>query len=102
MLFNNEIYGLTKGQYSPTSRVGTQSPSTPFGSVDSPARPAPFALGSGARFVARAYDISKQLPAVLKAPHAHQGTSLAHIFQTLILSHPHAFRRTPPTRVPQP
>src|SRR3546814_4566155 len=75
LLFNNEIYGLTKGQYSPTSRVGTQSPSTPFGSVDSPARPAAFALGSGARFVARAYDISKQLPDVLKAAHAHKGAS---------------------------
>ena len=52
LLFNNEIYGLTKGQYSPTSRVGTRSPSTPYGSVDRPAQPAAFALGSGARFVA--------------------------------------------------
>src|SRR3546814_13391223 len=60
LLFNNEIYGLTKGQYSPTSRVGTQSPSMPFGSVDSPARPAAFALGSGARFVARAYDFRSE------------------------------------------
>ncbi|HEY9579596.1 MAG TPA: 2-oxoacid:ferredoxin oxidoreductase subunit beta [Rhizorhapis sp.] len=85
LLFNNEIYGLTKGQYSPTSRVGTQSPSTPFGSVDSPARPAAFALGSGARFVARAYDISKQLPDVLKAAHAHKGTSFVEIFQNCIV-----------------
>src|SRR3546814_9888653 len=45
MLFNNEIYGLTKGQYSPTSRVGTSSPSTPYGSVDRPAQPCAFALG---------------------------------------------------------
>ena len=51
MLFNNEIYGLTKGQYSPTSRVGTTSPSTPYGSVDRPAQPAAFALGAGSRFV---------------------------------------------------
>ena len=48
MLFNNEIYGLTKGQYSPTSRVGTNSPSTPYGSIDRPAQPAAFALGAGA------------------------------------------------------
>src|SRR5512139_851334 len=54
LLFNNEIYGLTKGQYSPTSREGTRSPSTPAGSIDHPAKPAAFALGSGARFIARA------------------------------------------------
>ena len=53
LLFNNEIYGLTKGQYSPTSRVGTRSPSTPFGSVDRPVTPCAFALGSGGRFIAR-------------------------------------------------
>jgi len=52
LLFNNEIYGLTKGQYSPTSREGTRSPSTPFGSVDHPTKPCAFALGAGARFVA--------------------------------------------------
>ena len=51
LLFNNEIYGLTKGQYSPTSRVGTRSPSTPMGSVDAPLSPTLFALGAGARFV---------------------------------------------------
>ena len=85
LLFNNEIYGLTKGQYSPTSRVGTQSPSTPFGSVDRPARPCAFALGSGARFVARAYDVSKQLPDVLKAAHAHKGASFVEVFQNCIV-----------------
>src|SRR3546814_15252133 len=53
LLFNNEIYGLTKGQYSPTSRVGTRSPSTPLGALDRPARHRPFPLGSGPRFVAR-------------------------------------------------
>jgi 2-oxoglutarate ferredoxin oxidoreductase subunit beta len=52
LLFNNEIYGLTKGQYSPTSRVGTRSPSTPGGSIDSPLQPGRFALGAGARFFA--------------------------------------------------
>ena len=60
LLFNNEIYGLTKGQYSPTSRVGTRSPSTPFGSVDRPVTPCAFALGSGARFIARGHRRSQE------------------------------------------
>ncbi|TXH14796.1 MAG: 2-oxoacid:ferredoxin oxidoreductase subunit beta, partial [Gammaproteobacteria bacterium] len=85
MLFNNEIYGLTKGQYSPTSRVGTKSPSTPFGSVDRPATPCAFALGSGARFVARGFDVSKHLPDVLKAAHAHKGAAFIEIFQNCIV-----------------
>jgi 2-oxoglutarate ferredoxin oxidoreductase subunit beta len=85
MLFNNEIYGLTKGQYSPTSRQGTQSPSTPYGSVDRPASPCAFALGAGARFVARGIDIHKGLPDVLKAAHAHKGTSFIEIFQNCIV-----------------
>ncbi len=85
MLFNNEIYGLTKGQYSPTSREGTTSPSTPFGSVDRPARPCAFALGSGARFVARGFDVSKNLPDVLKAAHAHKGAAFIEIFQNCIV-----------------
>ena len=85
LLFNNEIYGLTKGQYSPTSRIGTRSPSTPFGSVDRPANPCAFALGSGARFVARAIDVSKFLPDVLKAAHAHRGASFVEIFQNCVV-----------------
>jgi 2-oxoglutarate/2-oxoacid ferredoxin oxidoreductase subunit beta len=85
LLFNNEIYGLTKGQYSPTSRVGTKSPSTPFGSVDRPAIPCAFALGSGARFVARSIDVHKKLPEVLKAAHAHKGAALVEIFQNCIV-----------------
>jgi len=85
LLFNNEIYGLTKGQYSPTSREGTKSPSTPFGSVDRPARPCAFALGSGARFVARGFDVNKNLPSVLKAAHAHKGAAFIEIFQNCIV-----------------
>ncbi|MCB2074144.1 MAG: 2-oxoacid:ferredoxin oxidoreductase subunit beta [Novosphingobium sp.] len=85
MLFNNEIYGLTKGQYSPTSRVGTPSPSTPGGSVDRPASPCAFALGSGARFVARGYDISKKLPEVLQAAYEHKGAAFIEIFQNCIV-----------------
>lgn len=85
LLFNNEIYGLTKGQYSPTSRIGTRSPSTPFGSVDRPANPCAFALGSGARFIARGIDVSKHLPDVLKAAHAHRGASFVEIFQNCVV-----------------
>jgi 2-oxoglutarate ferredoxin oxidoreductase subunit beta len=85
LLFNNEIYGLTKGQYSPTSRVGTRSPSTPFGSVDRPASPCAFALGSGARFIARGIDVSKYLPDVLKAAHAHKGAAFVEIYQNCIV-----------------
>ena len=85
MLFNNEIYGLTKGQYSPTSRIGTTSPSTPGGSIDRPAQPCAFALGAGARFVARGFDVSKNLPDVLKAAHAHQGAAFVEIFQNCIV-----------------
>jgi len=85
LLFNNEIYGLTKGQYSPTSRVGTTSPTTPLGSVDRPASPAAFALGSGARFIGRGFDVSKELPNVLKAAHAHKGAAFVEIFQNCIV-----------------
>ncbi len=85
LLFNNEIYGLTKGQYSPTSRPGTRSPSTPFGSVDHPVSPCAFALGCGARFVARAIDVNKKLVGTLKEAHAHKGTSFVEIFQNCIV-----------------
>ena len=85
LLFNNEIYGLTKGQYSPTSRLGTSSPTSPTGSVDRPALPCAFALGAGARFVARGFDVSKELPQVLKAAHAHRGAAFIEIFQNCIV-----------------
>ena len=86
LMFNNEIYGLTKGQYSPTSRVGTKSPSTPKGSVDSPLHAASLALGAGARFVARSIDrLQKHLPVVFKRAHAHQGASFVEVFQNCIV-----------------
>jgi len=86
LLFNNEIYGLTKGQYSPTSRVGTTSPSSPKGSVDSPISPGQFALGAGAKFYARGVDTDKVgMSSVLKQAHAFQGTSLVEIFQNCIV-----------------
>ncbi|MEQ9559683.1 MAG: 2-oxoacid:ferredoxin oxidoreductase subunit beta [Rhodospirillales bacterium] len=82
LLFNNEIYGLTKGQYSPTSRQGTRSPSTPWGSLDNPASATVFAIGAGARFIARGIDSNqKHLPDVLARAHAHKGTSFVEIFQ---------------------
>ena len=85
LLFNNEIYGLTKGQYSPTSREGTTSPTTPLGSVDRPASPCAFALGAGARFIARGFDVSKNLPEVLKAAYHHRGAAFVEIFQNCIV-----------------
>lgn len=86
LLFNNEIYGLTKGQTSPTSQRGTVSPSTPRGSIDNPVHPLSFALGAGARFVARGIDINlKHLGEVMVAAHAHRGASFVEIFQNCIV-----------------
>ncbi len=86
ILFNNEIYGLTKGQYSPTSRRGTRSPSTPFGSVENPVSACAFALGSGARFVARSIDtLQPHLIGVLKRGHAHKGASFVEILQNCVV-----------------
>lgn len=86
ILFNNEIYGLTKGQYSPTSRLGTRSPSTPVGSVDNPVSPAVFALGCGARFVARSVDTNqKHLPQMFIRAQEHRGASFVEIFQNCIV-----------------
>ena len=86
LLFNNEVYGLTKGQYSPTSRPGMRSPSTPQGSQETPVNAAAFALGAGARFVARSVDtLAKHLPEVLKRAHAHRGASFVEIFQNCIV-----------------
>jgi 2-oxoglutarate ferredoxin oxidoreductase subunit beta len=86
LLFNNEIYGLTKGQYSPTSRVGTRSPSTPEGSVDQPLNALQLALGANARFVARSLDTAqKHLPGVLIRAHAHKGASIVEILQNCIV-----------------
>jgi 2-oxoglutarate ferredoxin oxidoreductase subunit beta len=86
LLFNNEIYGLTKGQASPTSRVGTKSPSTPAGSLDAPLNPVLFALGAGARFAARSIDTNQRhLPVMLKRAHAHKGASFVEIYQNCIV-----------------
>lgn len=86
MLFNNEIYGLTKGQFSPTSRPGTRSPSTPTGSIDEPLNPCAFALGAGAPFIARGIDTdAKNLSPVLKSARAFKGAAFVEIFQNCIV-----------------
>ena len=86
LLFNNEIYGLTKGQYSPTSRIGTTSPSSPGGSVDAPVHPCAFAVGAGATFIARGLDIDqKGLPPILAAAQRHQGAAFVEILQNCIV-----------------
>jgi len=92
LLFNNEIYGLTKGQYSPTSRAGTRSPSSPDGSAERPVSPALFAFGAGARFVARGVDIQlKPLVEVLKRAHAHKGASFVEIYQNCLVYNDEVF-----------
>jgi 2-oxoglutarate ferredoxin oxidoreductase subunit beta len=92
LLFNNEIYGLTKGQYSPTSPMGLKSKSTPFGSVDRPFNPIAVALGAGATFVARTYDTHmKHMEGVLQAAAAHKGTAFVEIFQNCVIFNDKAF-----------
>lgn len=92
LLFNNEVYGLTKGQYSPTSRLGTRTPSSPDGSFDAPVSAGAFALGSGAGFFARAIDTDKQgLGHVLEEAHAHPGASLTEIYQNCIVYNENVF-----------
>ena len=82
LLFNNRIYGLTKGQYSPTSEIGKKTKSTPFGSIDHPFQPLAFALGADASFVARTVDIfTREQRDVLRAAYEHKGSSFVEIYQ---------------------
>lgn len=82
LLFNNQIYGLTKGQYSPTSEKGKITKSTPYGSIDYPFNPVSLALGAGATFVARSLDRDpKHLQSMLKRAADHRGTSFVEIYQ---------------------
>jgi 2-oxoglutarate ferredoxin oxidoreductase subunit beta len=82
LLFNNQIYGLTKGQYSPTSAVGTRAPSTPTGSIDHPLSPIALALGAGASFVARCADTdAKLMGAILEQAYRHKGSVFIEILQ---------------------
>jgi len=92
LLFNNEIYGLTKGQYSPTSPVGLRTKTSPMGSVDRPFNPISFALGCGATFVARTIDSHvKHMESVLRAAAAHKGAAFVEIYQNCVIFNDKAF-----------
>jgi 2-oxoglutarate ferredoxin oxidoreductase subunit beta len=92
LLFNNRIYGLTKGQYSPTSEPGKVTKSTPMGSLDNPFNPVSLALGAEATFVARTVDSDrKHLTSVLSAAAAHRGASLVEIYQNCPIFNDGAF-----------
>ena len=92
LMFNNRIYGLTKGQYSPTSELGKVTKSTPMGSLDHPFNPPSLALGSGATFVARTIDRdSKHLASIVKESHTHKGSSFVEIYQNCNIFNDGAF-----------
>jgi len=82
LMFNNQIYGLTKGQYSPTSEVGKVTKSTPFGSVDTPFNPISLALGAEATFVARTHDMDRaHMLETFKRAHDHKGAAFVEVYQ---------------------
>jgi 2-oxoglutarate/2-oxoacid ferredoxin oxidoreductase subunit beta len=81
LLFNNRIYGLTKGQYSPTSEEGKKTKSSPMGVIEMPLSPLSVALASEASFVARSIDVDKDLPAVLERAAHHRGSAFVEIYQ---------------------
>ena len=92
LMFNNQIYGLTKGQYSPTSEQGKVTKSTPFGSLEAPFNPISLALASEASFVARTMDVErKQLPEIVKAAAAHRGATFVEIYQNCNIFNDGAF-----------
>jgi 2-oxoglutarate ferredoxin oxidoreductase subunit beta len=92
LLFNNQVYGLTKGQYSPTSPLGTLTKSTPMGSLDRPFNPLSLAIGAEATFVARAIDTDKKgLTAVLRQAAEHRGAAFVEIFQNCNIYNDGAF-----------
>ena len=92
LLFNNRIYGLTKGQYSPTSLKGAKTKSSPMGSLDTPLRPMSFALGCGATFAARSLAVdTRHLEYVLERAAKHVGTSLVEIYQNCVIFNDGAF-----------
>ena len=82
LLFNNQIYGLTKGQYSPTSEIGKVTKSTPFGSLDQPFNPVSLALGAEATFVARTHDMDRQhMQDTFRRAHEHRGAAFVEVYQ---------------------
>src|SRR5918994_1170548 len=101
LLFNNRIYGLTKGQYSPTSELGKVTKSTPAGSADAPFNPLSLALGAEATFVARTIDSDrKHLQSVLRAAAEHEGSAFVEIYQNCPIFNDNAFEvlKNPETR----
>ena len=92
LMFNNRIYGLTKGQYSPTSELGKVTKSTPMGSLDHPFNPLSLAIGAEATFVARAIDTDKkELTEVLRAAAQHKGSAFVEIYQNCNIYNDNAF-----------
>ncbi len=92
ILFNNRIYGLTKGQYSPTSEMGKKTKSTPMGTIDYPVNPLSLAIASEATFVARSIDIDvKHLGAIVQAAARHKGISFVEVYQNCNIFNDHAF-----------
>ncbi|HCL31023.1 MAG TPA: 2-oxoacid:ferredoxin oxidoreductase subunit beta [Candidatus Latescibacteria bacterium] len=95
ILFNNRIYGLTKGQYSPTSLGGHRTKSSPMGSIDYPLNPLSVAIGAEATFVARTQDTNtKHLQEILRQAAAHRGTAFVEIFQNCVVYNPTAWEPT--------
>ena len=93
LLFNNRIYGLTKGQFSPTSELGKRTKSSPLGNLDAPFEPLALALGAGATFVARSVDVFQpHLRGVLRRAAAHRGTAFVEIYQNCNIFNDGAFR----------
>jgi 2-oxoglutarate ferredoxin oxidoreductase subunit beta len=94
LLFNNQIYGLTKGQYSPTSEVGKVTKSTPFGSVDFPFNPISLAIGAEATFVARTHDMDrKHMQETFRRAHEHRGGAFVEIYQNCNVFNDGAFEQ---------
>ena len=94
LLFNNQIYGLTKGQYSPTSEMAKVTKSTPFGSLEQPFNPLSLALGAEAGFVARTHDMDrKHMMEIFRRAHAHQGASFVEIYQNCNVFNDGAFEQ---------
>ena len=91
LLFNNEIYGLTKGQYSPTSPEGKKTKTSPMGSIDLPLTPLSIALAAEASFVARAIDVDRHLPGVLERAGQHSGSAFVEIYQNCNIFNHKAF-----------
>ncbi|HET9443307.1 MAG TPA: 2-oxoacid:ferredoxin oxidoreductase subunit beta [Acidimicrobiales bacterium] len=94
LLFNNQIYGLTKGQYSPTSELGKVTKSTPFGSVDHPFNPISLALGAEATFVARTHDLDRRhMMETFRRAHDHRGSAFVEIYQNCNVFNDDAFEK---------